>query len=77
MKEEMQVFKTTTWSPGPGCHGGCGVKVYVKDGKVVKLEGDPKHSWNQGRVCPRLRDLLKSLLKKESSYLETLILLRS
>jgi len=23
------------------CHGGCGVIVYVKDGKVAKIAGDP------------------------------------
>ncbi|MCR4286573.1 MAG: hypothetical protein NUW09_01010, partial [Deltaproteobacteria bacterium] len=23
------------------CHGGCGVFVHVKDGKVVKVKGDP------------------------------------
>ena len=23
------------------CHGGCGVIAHVKDGKVIKVEGDP------------------------------------
>jgi anaerobic selenocysteine-containing dehydrogenase len=50
---EVQIFKTTTWSAGPGCHGGCGVLAYVKDGKLVKVEGDPDHPWSQGRLCPR------------------------
>ena len=48
-----RVIKTTTWSAGPGCHGGCGVLAYVKDGKVIKVEGDPDHPWNQGRLCAR------------------------
>ena len=59
MKEDIKVYKTTTWSPGPGCHGGCGIKVYVKDGKIIKLEGDSEHPWNQGRVCPRLLSMKK------------------
>ena len=29
-----RVVTTTAWSPGPGCHGGCGVKLYIKDEKV-------------------------------------------
>ena len=53
-ESETKVFKTTTWSPGPGCHGGCGLLVHVKDGKVQKIEGDPDHPWNQGRLCARV-----------------------
>ncbi|MCF8075361.1 MAG: molybdopterin-dependent oxidoreductase [Desulfotignum sp.] len=52
-KDGVTIIKTTTWSPGPGCHGGCGVLVHVKDNKVIKVEGDPDHPWNQGRLCSR------------------------
>jgi anaerobic selenocysteine-containing dehydrogenase len=52
-KEKTHVVHTTTWSAGPGCHGGCGVLAHIKDGKLVKLEGDPDHPWNQGRLCAR------------------------
>jgi anaerobic selenocysteine-containing dehydrogenase len=51
--KNVEVIPTTTWSAGPGCHGGCGVLAYVQDGKLVKIEGDPEHPWNQGRLCPR------------------------
>lgn len=51
---EEKVVRTTVWSAGPGCHGGCGAKVYVKDGKVVRVEGDENHPYNQGRACPPL-----------------------
>lgn len=54
MKEKKrEVVRTTTWSAGPGCHGGCGVLAYIEDGKLVKVEGDPEHPWNQGRLCSR------------------------
>ncbi|MDR0514772.1 MAG: molybdopterin-dependent oxidoreductase [Coriobacteriaceae bacterium] len=49
---EYTVTRTTAWS-APGCHEGCGVLCYVKDGKLVKVEGDPEHPFNQGRLCPR------------------------
>ena len=39
----VNVVRTTAWSAGPGCHGGCGVLVYMKDGRVTKVEGDPDH----------------------------------
>jgi len=51
--KKTEVIRTTSWSAGPGCHGGCGVLAYVRDGKLVKLEGDPDHPWNQGRLCAR------------------------
>ena len=38
---------------GPGCHDNCGVLMYVKDGVLEKIEGDPENPYNQGRLCPR------------------------
>ena len=35
------------------CYCGCGVFVHVKDGKVVKIEGDPDHPNNKGELCPK------------------------
>jgi anaerobic selenocysteine-containing dehydrogenase len=52
-EDKPEIIRTTTWSAGPGCHGTCGVLAYVKDGKLVKVEGDPDHPWNQGRLCSR------------------------
>jgi anaerobic selenocysteine-containing dehydrogenase len=51
--DNLKIIRTTTWSAGPGCHGSCGVLAYVKDGRLVKVEGDPDHPWNQGRLCSR------------------------
>ena len=53
-EEQIKEFKTFAWSAGPGCHGGCGQKLYVQDGKVIRLEGDENHPWNHGRSCPRV-----------------------
>ncbi len=33
------------------CHGGCGVFVVVKDGKVVRVKGDPASPMNRGWMC--------------------------
>jgi anaerobic selenocysteine-containing dehydrogenase len=48
-----KIVRTTTWSAGPGCHGGCGVLAHIEDGELVKIEGDADHPWNQGRLCAR------------------------
>ncbi len=43
------------------CHQNCGVLAYVKDGKVIKIEGDPTHPTNQGGLCCRGNIALKHL----------------
>ena len=49
---EYTVIRTSQWS-GPGCHNSCGVLLYMKDGKVERVEGDPKNPYNNGRLCMR------------------------
>ena len=34
------------------CHGGCGVLLHVKDGRLVKVEGDRDSPFSHGRLCP-------------------------
>jgi thiosulfate reductase/polysulfide reductase chain A len=34
------------------CHGGCGVLLHVRDGVLVKVEGDRESPLNHGRLCP-------------------------
>ena len=36
-----------------GCHEQCGVLVHIKDGKVVRIEGDPSNPQNEGKLCPK------------------------
>ncbi len=64
MKKEWQqqedgVYKVRTcgWSP-PGDHPvGCGMHLHIKDGKLVKVEGDPEHPITEGRLCIRCLSL--------------------
>ena len=37
----------------PYCAVGCGQKVYVKDEKVIQIEGDPGSPISRGRLCPK------------------------
>ena len=37
----------------PYCAVGCGQKVYVKDERVVQIEGDPDSPVSRGRLCPK------------------------
>ncbi len=37
----------------PFCAVGCSQLVYVKDGKPIHVEGDPRSPINQGTLCPK------------------------
>jgi formate dehydrogenase major subunit len=37
----------------PYCAVGCAQKVFVKDGEVTQIEGDPASPISRGRLCPK------------------------
>ncbi len=37
----------------PYCAVGCGQKVFVKDERVIHIEGDPDSPISRGRLCPK------------------------
>ena len=37
----------------PYCAVGCAQKVFVKDGKVVQIEGNPDSPVSRGKLCPK------------------------
>ena len=37
----------------PYCAVGCGQNVYVKDGQVTQIEGNPDSPISRGRLCPK------------------------
>jgi len=43
------------WVPGVclQCPAGCGIMVRVVNGRAVKIEGNPEHPINLGRLCPK------------------------
>src|SRR5437870_5775359 len=44
-----KVFKSVC----PYCAVGCSLNVYVKDGKVLDIEGNPESPINRGKLCPK------------------------
>ncbi len=47
--EEIKKIRTACRS----CHGGCGIIAQVKDGKVIKVEGDPNSPISHGTLCSK------------------------
>jgi formate dehydrogenase major subunit len=37
----------------PYCAVGCGQSVFVKDGEITQIEGDPDSPISRGRLCPK------------------------
>src|SRR5690606_39651868 len=37
----------------PYCAVGCGQRIFVKDDRVVQIEGDPDSPISRGRLCPK------------------------
>ena len=37
----------------PYCAVGCGQKIFVKDEKIIQIEGDPDSPISRGRLCPK------------------------
>jgi formate dehydrogenase major subunit len=37
----------------PYCAVGCGQRIFVKDGRIVQIEGDPDSPISRGRLCPK------------------------
>lgn len=54
-EREMEVygFDSVVKSHCRNCHGGCGVLVYVKDGRIAKIAGDPDCPINHGTLCSK------------------------
>ena len=51
----------------PYCAVGCGQRVFVKDEKVIQIEGDPDSPISRGRLCPKgsaSRNLVQSPLRQ-------------
>src|SRR5436190_24310387 len=43
------------------CTAACGVIAETRDGRVIKLEGNPEHPLNQGALCARGQSALQGL----------------
>ena len=37
----------------PYCAVGCGQRVYIRDGEITQIEGDPESPVSRGRLCPK------------------------
>ncbi|MDP9817689.1 formate dehydrogenase major subunit [Spirilliplanes yamanashiensis] len=55
----------------PYCAVGCGQRVYVSDGQVTQIEGDPDSPISRGRLCPK-GSASKSLVTSDRRVTEVL-----
>lgn len=51
----------------PYCAVGCGQRIFVKDGEITQIEGDPDSPISRGRLCPKgaaSRNLVQSPMRE-------------
>ena len=53
LRPRLETAEHTVQSICPYCGVGCGQTVYVKDGEVTQIEGDPASPISRGRLCPK------------------------
>ncbi len=53
-----EVWKSTVCQQ---CQAGCGLLVRIVDGRAVKIEGNPLHPINNGKICPKAQAGLQVL----------------
>jgi len=58
------VTRTYHYSP-PGCHNSCGVLLYVKEGKLVHVEGDPLSPFVNGKLCIRCLNMIEAVYNEK------------
>src|SRR3977135_3835641 len=63
VQAEDQVPGVATWyaSTCTECPTGCGLHVRTREGRAVKLEGNPDHPINAGTLCARGQAALQGL----------------
>lgn len=60
--DEYKIVRSNCGGGGNAGVCSCGVLLYIRDGKLVKVEGDPKYQYNNGRLC------IKGLSAKQVVY---------
>ncbi len=53
LRARVAVADKVVKSVCPYCAVGCGQDVYVSDGRVTQIEGDPDSPVSRGRLCPK------------------------
>src|SRR6266702_1008610 len=63
VQPEDQIPGTATYyaSTGRECAAGCGIHVRVREGRALKIEGNPESPINAGRLCARGQAALQGL----------------
>ncbi len=53
------------------CHPRCGLHLQMKNGRAVKVTGDPDHPISRGRICERAADSPETIPGRALELLRT------
>ena len=51
--ENETVYRTCTL-----CEATCGIRVTIREGEAVRVEGDPDDPFSRGHICPKAHGML-------------------
>jgi molybdopterin-containing oxidoreductase family iron-sulfur binding subunit len=71
---EDAVTGNATWyaSTCRECPAGCGILAKVREGRIIKVEGNPMHPINQGKICMRGQAALQGIYNPDRLMLPQL-----
>lgn len=46
------------------CPDQCGLLVHKRDGKIIKVEGDPNHPVTKGNICNKVRNVAERCMMR-------------
>ncbi len=63
-EDGFTVYRTHPYTP-PGCHNSCACLMYMKDGILDHVEGDPLEPYNNGKLCMRCLNMPEATNHKD------------
>lgn len=61
----IEVDKVAKTACSRNCFDTCGLVVYLKNGRAVKVEGDPDHPITRGHICAKANTYLRRTYHKD------------
>lgn len=63
--QTVEVDKVAKTACSRNCFDTCGLLTYVKDGRIIKVDGDPEHPITRGHICVKAKTYVQRTYHKD------------